>query len=160
MNLVTGNIWSHYHSADLFLFTANSKIRPSGCLVMGAGVARQVRDKFPGIDKDLGTKILALNASSGEYGLIVPRNAKYKIGAFQTKIEFWQDSRLSLIQKSTDMLIKIAHNYAKIHMPLPGCGNGNLTLEQVLPIISQLPANVTVWQSPDKPIIYSEPKYP
>lgn len=58
-----GDMWTAYEPADLFLITTNSTIRPDGALVMGRGIARQARDRFPGLAEVLGQHILNICSS-------------------------------------------------------------------------------------------------
>jgi hypothetical protein len=44
-----GDMWSAYNRANLFLVTTNSTLKRNNALVMGRGIARQARDRFPGI---------------------------------------------------------------------------------------------------------------
>ncbi|MCO5205659.1 MAG: hypothetical protein M9928_11545, partial [Anaerolineae bacterium] len=52
-----GDMWSAWDSADLFVITTNSTLRADGALVMGRGIARQARNRFPGIAAALGRAI-------------------------------------------------------------------------------------------------------
>jgi len=82
----TGNMWSAYDDADLFVLTTNATIKRNGALVMGRGIARQARNRFPGLDTALGQQILSVCGSQGEYGLLVsPRWSAAKLGMFQVK---------------------------------------------------------------------------
>ncbi|MEK6860596.1 MAG: hypothetical protein AABY07_01375 [Nanoarchaeota archaeon] len=47
MILVKGNMWDELGKAELILVTANSNIKKNGALVMGAGAAKEARDRFP-----------------------------------------------------------------------------------------------------------------
>ena len=107
---------------------------------MGAGIARQVRDKFPGIDLSIGKVVRSLDA---KYGVIIGN----KIGLFQTKYDWRNSSTCELIQYSTSMLTVIANNNQakRYDMTFPGCSNGGLQKSQVLPIVSLLPNNVHIW---------------
>jgi hypothetical protein len=143
-----GDMWSAYPEADLFLITTNSTIT-NGALVMGQGIARQARDHFPGLDKALGRHILNTCGSLGQYGLLVSsRWPTAKLGAFQVKTHYDKPASLALIQHSTAALCAwcAAHPTALVCLNFPGIGNGRLLREQVLPIIEQLPANVTIWE--------------
>jgi hypothetical protein len=118
---------------------------------MGRGLARQARDRFPGLDKAVGRQILHLCGNLGEYGLLVsPRWPETKLGAFQVKLHYRQPAGLELIRYSTAALCTwcVEHPDASIHLNYPGIGNGRLQREDVLPIIAQLPAQVTVWEYP------------
>ena len=90
MKLAQGDMWSVFDQADLFLVTTNHVVMGDGKLVMGAGIAKQARDRFPGLDAALGQAALATGTP---YGLLIsPRWPKAKLGAFQTKGE-WKRAR-------------------------------------------------------------------
>jgi len=144
-------MWSVFDDADLFLITTNSTIRRDGALVMGRGIARQARDRFPGLAAVLGRQILSCCGNQGEYGLLVsPHWPEAKLGAFQVKRHFSQPADLDLIRHSTAALCAwcTEHPQALVHLNLPGVGNGRLQREDVLPIIAQLPDRVTIWEFP------------
>lgn len=158
-----GDMWAAFATTDLFLITTNSTIRKDGALIMGCGIARQARDRFPGLAASLGQHILntcggrstLLRTSLGKYGLLVsPRWPEAKLGAFQVKYHYRLPASLELIQYSTAMLCAWcdAHPDAQVALNYPGIGNGSLHREAVLPIIAQLPEQVTIWEYslPDK----------
>jgi len=66
-----GDMWPAFATAGLFLITTNSTIRKDGALVMGRGIARQARDRFPGLAVNLGRYILNTCGRLGNYGLLV-----------------------------------------------------------------------------------------
>ena len=148
-----GDMWSVYPEADLFLITTNSTLKPGNILVMGRGIAKQARERFPGLNKALGQQIAQTCGRGGQYGLLIsPRWPGAKIGAFQTKTDVRQPASLFLIQRSTTALKQWAeeHPQAQIHLNFPGIGYGGLLREKVLPIVHQPPDNVTIWEYPDK----------
>lgn len=148
-----GDMWSVYPKADLFLITTNSTLKPGNILVMGRGIAKQARERFPGLNKALGQQIAQICGRNGQYGLLISsRWPQAKIGAFQTKTDARQPASLFLIQCSTTALKQWAeaHPQAQIHLNFPGIGYGGLLREKVLPIVNQLPDNVTLWEYPDK----------
>lgn len=144
-----GDMWTAFATADLFLITTNSVIRKDGALIMGRGIAKQARERFPGVAEALGQHILNTCGSLGEYGLLIsPRWPTAKLGAFQVKRHFSQIASLELIRRSTAALCAWCseHPDASVHLNFPGIGNGRLRCENVLPIISQLPDQVTIWE--------------
>lgn len=145
MILQKGDIWSVWNITDLLLFTANSTITKDNKLVMGAGIAKEVRDRFPGIDSRIGNLLNELQLANKDFGLLLSPSGK-KIGAFQTKIDWKQPSNLELIRKSTLMLLEVSSNYKRIDLCYPGINHGKLNPSDVLPIIQQLPDNVYIWQ--------------
>lgn len=138
-----GDIWLMLKTTDLLLFTSNAAVNKAGHLVMGAGIAKEVKERFPMFPKMLGDKIKAIEKVNGWYGVLASPN--YKIGAFQTKDDWRLPSTLELIEYSTEMLIQIAPNYRRIDMPVPGCGHGGLQYRDVEPVIKRLPSNVHIW---------------
>jgi len=155
----TGNMWTAFDEAALFLLTTNSTIKRNGALVMGRGIARQARDRFPGLDVALGKQILnvcgspstLLRVGQGQYSLLVsPRWPEARLGAFQVKWHYSQPASLELIRHSATALCTwcIDHPNARVHLNFPGIGNGRLRREDVLPIIMQLPDQVTIWEYP------------
>lgn len=155
----TGDIWTAFDEATLFLLTTNATIKRNGALVMGRGIARQARDRFPGLDSALGKQILSvcgnpstlLRAGQGQYGLLVsPGWPEARLGAFQVKQHYSQPASLELIRRSTAALCAwcTEHPDASVHLNYPGIGNGRLRREAVLPIVMQLPDQVTIWEYP------------
>src|SRR5690349_11360263 len=51
----TGDIWTF--SADIRCIPTNATYRRDGRAVMGAGLAKELVEKFPGIDRELGTML-------------------------------------------------------------------------------------------------------
>lgn len=108
-------MFSWLDKSDLFLTTINTTVQPDGSLVMGAGHARQIRGKFPGIERKfgeavaqrahpsiVGEKIRQANLNYhgtiytvyAEVGLLIsPKWPAAKVGGFQTKRCFWESMR-------------------------------------------------------------------
>ena len=162
-------MWDIFPVSDLFLTTSNSTIL-NGHLAMGAGHARQVRNRWKGIDKKMATAVIVRVNELGNrrlygdnpnsykvgaytvyqcYGLLVSKRWPLaKLGLFQTKDRFWTPSRLDLIKYSTTMLQNwCAKNKTKrVDLPFPNIGCGGLKVEDVEPIIDELPDTVYVWR--------------
>jgi hypothetical protein len=99
----------------------------------------------------LGTQIQAICGSLGDYGLLIsPRWPAAKLGAFQVKRHYSQAASLELIQRSTAALCTWCadHPDASVCLNFPGVGYGRLRRKDVLPIIVQLPDQVTIWEYP------------
>ena len=144
MNLLKGNMWETWPTTDYFIFTGNSFIKRNGALVMGRGIAREVRDKWPGIDIEIGREISKRIPIFGFYGLVLGK----KIGVFQVKRDFADPADLDLIAESADLLQIEAENHPHTRYALnfPGIGNGHLKYDHVLPLLKHLPDNVNIWQ--------------
>jgi hypothetical protein len=150
-------MWSAHPSngggADLFCITTNSYIREDGSLVMGAGIAKQARNKYPGLAQNLGKKIrddCGPAHSTGHrrrYGLLLPETGSC-LALFQVKTHWRNNADITLIADSASDLTKHLRekgpNY-EVHINYPGIGNGGLDRAEVAPIITPWPDNVHVW---------------
>ncbi len=138
-----GEMW---HVWDLpnnvFVITTNATIKRNGALVMGRGIAREARDKFPGLDIAIGR---AISRAGNPYGFLM--SPKGKMGIFQVKDHFKAKASLELIKRSAVMLSQWAQQHPQITVNLnfPGIGWGHLKSWDVAPQIRCLPDNVHVW---------------
>lgn len=154
MYFVTGDILSEFKTPctnKLLVFTANSVLKADQRLVMGAGIAKAVRDRYPGVDtffgKGLAKHALMKPESHDKYGLLRGVYHGQSIAALQTKYNWKNDSPLDLIEYSLDKLVVIAREYDEVHMTIPGCGNGGLSKEHVMPLLDRnWQTNVFIWE--------------
>ena len=114
---------------DGFCVTTNGEVKKDGKAVMGAGIAKDCRDKFPGVDERLA---FILN----NYGVRVAHLGGYEFGkiiAFPTKNKWRDPSDIQLIKKSCKELMYVIerYDYNKILLPKPGCSNGKLSWDFV-----------------------------
>jgi hypothetical protein len=128
---------------EIFMFTANSTIRANGNLVMGAGCAKSVRDTYRGIDKLFGDKIVHLQ----EFNVTFVKWKEQWIGAFQTKLHCQKQSPMHLVKDGVEKLTRIANERPQwtFHLPCPAVNHGGQSVEDVLPLLEQLPDNVIVY---------------
>lgn len=151
MKLQRGNMWTAYDEADYFLITTNSFLKGNGALVMGRGIAREARDRFPGLDHAFGSAIGSRCGHLGYYHLLFGSFWKQpKLGAFQVKSHYQNEASMALIQETVYRLRTAAYlEPAKsFHLNFPGIGNGNLLRAVVLPTLDILPDNVFIWELP------------
>jgi len=139
----TGDMWSVFDTVDYFVITTNAILKKNNALVMGAGIAKQVRDRYPGIDVEIGNAINQTCGYAGEYGLLIGN----KIGVFQVKYHYKQTANLGLISQSAKELAAHAEaNPDKTYaLNYPGIGNGGLKRWLVEPLLEILPDNVQIW---------------
>lgn len=140
-NFQTGNMWDVFEQAELFLITTNSTVTKDGRLVMGAGIAKQAKLKYRGLDKKMGTAVLKACGNLGEYNLLFGQG---KLAGFQVKYYWGDNADLDLIQRSTNKLLELPEMI--IHLNFPGIGNGKLDRTKVYDIIKVLPDNITIWE--------------
>lgn len=150
MIVKTGNMWSVYKESELFLITTNSFIKKDGRLTMGAGIAKQAKDRFKAVNLDMafGMAIEDNCGHLGKYGLIVSDFWPIsKLGMFQTKQHWKTPSDLSLIAYSTEKLINFCekNKFPRVDLNYPGIGYGGLKESSVFQIIRDLPDCVNVW---------------
>jgi len=156
MKLVKGNLWD---SKDgIILVTCNSYIRKDGALVMGRGAALEMKNRYPQIDYRFGKMIKYYSKHLGYYGILIldpnATAAEYistspKMGVFQVKYHFKDLADLTLIRQSTYELmstLELTHFPRTVSMNFPGIGYGGLKREDVIPIISMLPDEVTIYE--------------
>ena len=126
------------------IVTTNSFLTSEKKLVMGAGVARDLKIKVPGIDLAFGELIHTFCKHLGRYGLIFYD----RYGAFQVRYRFNDKARTDLIRFSAAALKTAAVNNPKelFNINYPGIGNGGLKEYEVRPILEVLPENVCVWK--------------
>jgi hypothetical protein len=135
MKEIKGNIWNQ--ECDWLCITTNSNIRSDGNAVMGRGVALEAAQRFPGIAKVLANH---LRQNGNVVGLLMKACGKY-IFSFPTKNNWWDNSDLDLIKKSTLELKKLYDLEDKkpiVILPRPGCANGKLSWESVKPILEKI----------------------
>ena len=149
MKLEYGDMWQIFNITDFFIFTGNSVITRYGRLVMGAGIALEVKEKIKGIDSVLGKKI----AKNREYNFIYvsPKETSIyntNIGVFQVKYHFKYKAELNLVKRATKKLSEVALAFPdkRFDMNFPAIGYGGLKINEIMPIIKLLPNNVHIWR--------------
>lgn len=120
--------------ADAICFTSNGVVKSNGALVMGAGVAKAFRDRFPGIDKRAGSIVKLHGNNCNVIGRAKSNNDKFAtIIAFPTKHHWRNQSDLELIKASAYRLVHLIERYdwSNVYLPKPGCFNGGLKWKDV-----------------------------
>lgn len=125
--------------ADAICFTSNGVVKANGELVMGAGIAKAFKDRWPTLPARFGARIRAF----GNIPLIVYTPDETCIISFPTKYHWKDKSDLNLIKQSAEKLAQHADDFhldfKRIYLPRPGCGLGGLDWEtQVKPLISSI----------------------
>jgi O-acetyl-ADP-ribose deacetylase (regulator of RNase III) len=129
---INADLWET--EADARCVTTNGVVKSGGRLVMGAGVAKQARDRYPGIDKRLGD-LVKLFGNTPHY---LP---DIGVMSFPTKHNWRDESDPALIAASAKaaVLLANAHGLKRIVLTRPGCGLGRLDWREVrellLPIL-------------------------
>jgi hypothetical protein len=157
MKLRFGDMMAHRSECDYFLFTGNSTVKSNGCLVMGRGLARQVRDAFPGVDLKLGEAIDQTCYREASSPTRSQTNRKYhliigqKLGVLQVKTRYDWPANPGLISDSLGVLRKYLEMQPEqtFFLNYPGIGNGQLAREDVAPLLDEHLGdvdNITIWE--------------
>ena len=145
---ITGNYWEEAKGDspryDALVCTTNKMVKKNGCLVMGAGIARDFRDTFSDIDLHWGR---CLSNGYHQNGFMVETrqlsfggSRMLSLVAFPTKDHWKNDSLIDLIRLSALTLRSTSDimGWKAILMTRPGCGNGGLEWSRVRNEISFL----------------------
>lgn len=151
MILETGDMWSVWGKTDLWVFTGNSYITKKNELVMGRGLALEVKKHFPDLPGQLGWVLGHYGSIYGVLGMKIYADRsrqRQMVNVFQVKQHFRDRAELALIGYSVIKLKQFIqlHDLERVDMNFPGIGCGRLPREQVLPIIRELPDVVHVWE--------------
>jgi hypothetical protein len=145
MKEVKGNLWDY--PADAIVITTNGTIKKDGSLVMGRGCAFEAKNRYNGIEFDLGESVKKYGNHVHVWGWL-GRDGSDKddhfLISFPVKYNWWEKADLDLIEKSANELVEYADRVKKegltpksFVMPRPGCGNGRLNWKEVKPILEK-----------------------
>lgn len=162
MKLIYGDLFDQ-HSADAICITTNGFVKKNGRAVMGKGCASRAKEKWSGIDKELGTNIITignvpapLHETKNYNVLSFPVKPKYifcnkdksnvvthmrKRFNSGEKVPGWAAiANVKIIERSARKLIQLTNmlDYKNIILPRPGCGAGELNWLEVYDIISPI----------------------
>lgn len=135
MKIIEGDLFAL--EGDCLCVPTNG-IVSAGKLIMGAGVAKEFRDKYRRIDYKLGD--LVSNKGNHCY-LVKDSESNQWIMSFPTKNHFMDASPLKLVVQSAREAVVLADamGLKNILLPAPGCGLGGLDWEtQVKPAIEDI----------------------
>lgn len=137
MKELNGNILD-YVDKNRVVIPTNGFVKKNGECVMGAGLAKQIKELFPDIPQILG-KSIEENGNRVSY-------LRYRLFSFPVKHNWWEKADLTLIEKSAkelSIIIKIVEtiigkdNLGYTYLPRVGCGNGKRKWEEVKPILEK-----------------------
>jgi len=134
MRTFIGDIFGNLTRFDSVFITTNGFVKHNGACVMGAGIARVVRDRFPGIDRKLGAYINKYGNRA--FNLFELHGIRFL--SFPVKHNWWEQADIELIRTSAQQAMELADKFGlkNIALPQPGCGNGKLDWSIVEPVLS------------------------
>lgn len=131
-----GDIWNFYEKEQAWVgIPTNGTLKKNGFAIMGGGVALQAVDRFPPMAEKLGAWI---NNSGNVVGVF----PEYRLVTIPTKNNWFENSTTSLIDASCKQLKLIMNQPSlfytidKLYIPRLGCGLGQLSWDEVYPIIN------------------------
>ncbi len=123
---------------NIFYSDAKTIVCPVNTVgVMGNGLARAFRDRYPGL-YDAYKRACASGVFQKQgYFVFKDPDFKTQVLCFPTKRHWKQDSQLRWIRTALKKLADTykEHNITSIVFPPIGCGKGNLTWDEVKPVI-------------------------
>ena len=131
-----GNIWEL--QGDAVCVTTNGIVKEDGRAVMGAGIAKQCLEKYPGVDRVYGNQIKLYGVKI--HTLVLDFVTYQRIVAFPTKQHWQSPSDLSLIERSAKQLMSYTelNNLTNVLLPRPGCGLGGLEWSEVKELLTPI----------------------
>jgi hypothetical protein len=125
-----GNIW--HMPGDAICITTNGFVKKNGEAVMGAGIAKEANNFYPGLAKALGEFICI--GGNRVHPLYFDNTWEQLILSFPVKHNWWEKADMELIRKSCQELIEyldVTKPLQNVLLPRPGCGNGKLQWKDV-----------------------------
>jgi hypothetical protein len=136
MKEITADLWMQL--CDVRCVTTNGTITNIGRGVMGRGVAREAKDRYPGVEAHLGRMLRRF----GNHTMLLVEAAPDRIPlvAIPVKHEWHQRADLLLVKRSIEELVALTEKqgWQNVMLPRPGCGNGQQKWEDVERIVRPL----------------------
>jgi hypothetical protein len=136
-----GDIWKM--GGDAVVITTNGAVRRDGACVMGRGIAKQAKERYPGLEREIGYNIrlwgnhvARFDPATGDIAYGVP--VRETLYTFPVKHHWKEAADLKLIKRSATELAEMVDETAQVLVPRPGCGNGQRSWWEVKPILEPL----------------------
>ena len=139
------NIWDEWDRTQelVMVISTNSYVRKDGELVMGRGIAKEAKNRFPVLPGAAGRYIIETCGHMGEYNFIL---SNIRIGMLQVKYHFKDKADLHLIERGLIAMEERLAKVPRIIMNFPGIGYGGLEYPACLKLVEQLPDKYEVYQ--------------
>lgn len=130
MKQCQGQMWD-YHGQAIVAITTGGVVSKNGHCAMPRGCARQAKELFPGLEKQLGTLI----QQHGNHVFAL----EPMLVSFPVENSPYEVPSLALIEQSCQELVRLAEQkkWSQIIVPRPGCGGGGLSWADVKPILER-----------------------
>ena len=154
MRETTGDLFAHNSNGpEAICITTNGYVNAQGANTMGKGCAGEAKQRWPGIQVVVGSSIRregnicqALTQEVAGHLVLPVRGpwevieVPYHVLMFPTKNHWREPSDLKLIEGSARQLVDLAeqHGWRSVVLPRPGCGAGQLSWDDVRPLLSDI----------------------
>jgi hypothetical protein len=150
------DVWDRYKRGEIICVTTNGYVKRNGEAVMGRGIARGAKNKFPGLAKRIGSSIRQHGPSVTFFDhqarvVIFPVKLEEGVSDGENVVAHYKETfpagyrvpgwamvaDLGLIARSLISLdsLRLGMGWEKVYLPRPGCGAGELDWEtQVKPL--------------------------
>ena len=131
MKETKGDFWDEETIYDYICVTTNGMVKNDGCLVMGAGMAKQFAIRYPELPRLLG--VLVKEGGNRPYVI----KGQPNLVSFPTKHDWRNDSDIRLIADSAKIIRNIVEG--TVLSTRPGCGLGGLDWHKhVRPMLEEI----------------------
>lgn len=154
MREIEGDLFAPPCPVDAICITTNGEFDRFGHAIMGAGVARQARDRWPTLPKVLAARLREFGnrpallsqyrpKPDGTRGILLDDGSAwlpYHIITLPTKTNWRERSSIDLIRQSLSIVQELAraNDFTTVALPRPGCKNGLLYWAEVKPIVEKI----------------------
>lgn len=140
MRCVVGDLFEYRGNGNIIVIPTNGKYKyGTQTAIMGAGVAQQAAKIWPSLPQMLGRELVRHGNIVHQF-MIKSSLGEELVWTFPTKDNWAEDSKLGLIEKSAEALVRHLDEIPEAHMvylPRVGCGFGNLRWEDVKPVLEK-----------------------
>lgn len=156
MQIIYGNAFTT--DCDALCITTNGFVKNNGQAVMGRGIAKNIQRYFPNIQQDLGELIRTKGNNVHIIYSTEPNILSFPVKPitgisngtnYVSHLSFKKGERvpgwamkasLEIIETSAYQLVELADNnpWNTIVLPRPGCGAGELSWEQIEPVLANI----------------------
>jgi hypothetical protein len=133
-SMVYGDLWN-YHPNDWIVITTNLGWKQDGSAVMGAGLAKDVDDRYPEVARWYGAKNRWRDTHQPLVDLYHPKKLimlpTKKLNYAKPFLSWKFDSDVELIEQSLKSMVAEVEKFGapgiqEVYLSPPGCSNGNL----------------------------------
>ena len=139
MREIEANIWDLYPTHWVVIPT-NIGYKSNGENVMGAGLAKDVKDRWPELPKWYGEWCMSMKEDTPALAEDLHRLIFFPTKTLDPKrpyLSWKQDSSIELITRSAEQLSAMKID-SDIAVPMVGCGHGGLSPDLVVPVLKAI----------------------